>query len=472
MRYISTRGQAAPVTFRQAVVSGLAPDGGLFMPAAWPQFPEAKLRAMADMPFSDIVATSLASFFDPDDDVPDGQALAAAMRKAYESFDADETVILRQLDESHYVLELFHGPTLAFKDVAMQALAQLYPWAQDGLTDAGSSRRKTILAATSGDTGGAAIAAFANTVDADIIVFHPKGRISEVQRRIMTTTPGSNISNIAIDDSFDVCQRLVKELFGDPALNEKLDLGGVNSINWVRLAIQASYYFATYARLGKASTFVVPTGNFGDIFAGYAAWRMGLPVLKLVAAVNENDIVHRAISSGDYSSGAVRATSAPSMDIQIASNFERLLFEAMGRDATRLRKVMTDFAASGAISVPADVLTAIQKLFSSGSATGSMTDKMIEQTWRRHDYLIDPHTAIGMVVAEQQRSKGVTGPIVTLSTAHPAKFPEAVARAAGVEPALPDRYADLFDREESLAVLPADVRAISSYILNCQAVRG
>ncbi|MEO1014819.1 MAG: threonine synthase [Pseudomonadota bacterium] len=464
MTYISTRGGAAPIDFRKAVTSGLAPDGGLYMPSAWPRFAPEAIAAAADGPFAATASRVMKAFAETGGGGPDATLIEEAMDAAFASFDHDDVAPLRELSPGRYVLELFHGPTLAFKDVAMQALARLYPWALEG-----GERRKTILAATSGDTGGAAIAAFAGAPGVDVFVFHPQGRISEVQRRIMTTTGADNVRNFAVEGDFDDCQRIVKELFVDPDLSRSRDLGGVNSINWVRLAIQTTYYFVAGARLGApgvAASYVVPTGNFGDVFAGYAAKRMGLPVARLGVAVNRNDIVHRALSTGVYEPSEVAATDAPSMDIQVASNFERLLFEAMDRDADRLSDLMAGFARAGRMEISADALARIKENFVSARADDAQTAAMIKSTYDSHGYLIDPHTAIGLVAAEQLADRGLlVEPIVTLSTAHPAKFPEAVARASGVTPSLPPRYADLFDRSERCAVLPARSEAARNAIL-------
>ncbi len=464
MPFISTRGRAQPIDFRAAVTSGLAPDGGLYMPSRWPQFSPDEIRAAADEPFASVAARALAAFAEVGGGGPDVSFIEDAMREAFAGFDHDEVAPLRELAPGRYVLELFHGPTLAFKDVAMQALAPLYPWALEG-----ASRRKTILAATSGDTGGAAIAAFADAPGVDVVVLHPAGRISEVQRRIMTTREASNIRNFAIEGDFDDCQRIVKELFVDPDLARVRDLGGVNSINWVRLAIQTTYYFTAGARLGApdvAASYVVPTGNFGDVFAGYAAKRMGLPVARLGVAVNENDIVHRAISTGLYEPAGVARTEAPSMDIQVASNFERLLFEAMDRDAGALADMMAAFARDGRLEIPDEALARIREDFVSARADDAAAAAKIRDVNEADGYLVDPHTAIGLAAADQLAAEGaLSEPIVTLSTAHPAKFPDAVTRASGAIPALPQRYADLFDREERLDVLPARAAAVREAIV-------
>ena len=467
MKYISTRGRAPAVDFDQAVVSGLAPDGGLYVPEAWPQFSREEIAAMKDAPFAAVAARLLAAFagLAPDDD-----AFLPLTEEAFATFDHPDVAPVKEIGEGAYLLELFHGPTLAFKDVAMQALARLYDRV---LTKTGG--RKTILGATSGDTGGAAIDAFADRETTELFILHPKGRISEVQRRIMTVNPAANIHNIAVEGSFDDCQRIVKTLFGDRDLNAALDLGGVNSINWVRLAVQTVYYFTTALRLGapdRAASYVVPTGNFGDVFAGYAAKRMGLPVGRLAVAVNENDIMHRALSTGLYEPREVRPTNAPSMDIQVASNFERLMFETLDRDAFALTALMSDLADGGAMTLPAPMMAEISRDFVSERADGAEFEAKIRETHEKTGELVDPHTAIGLVAADKLRVQGALDtPIVTLATAHPAKFPDAVEAAAGTRPTLPARYADLHEREERMVDAPADPRAIAEIVLSGSAFR-
>ena len=461
MMYTSTRGAAAPISFLQAIESGLAPDGGLYVPTVWPQLSVEDFQCLSDAPFSDVAADMLAAFASPGEGVT-SDSLRPLMREAYATFDHPETAPLRDLGDDLYLLELFHGPTLAFKDVAMQALSRLYPLARRD-----KPQRKTILCATSGDTGGAAIAAFADAPGVDLFVLHPEGRISDVQRRIMTVNPGANIHNIAIKGSFDDCQSIVKTLFIDPALNDELDLGGVNSINWVRLAAQTSYYVTSIAKLGLSSApaFIVPTGNFGDVFAGYAAKKTGLPVGRFGVAVNENDIMHRVLSTGEYAPAGVRATSSPSMDIQVASNFERLIFEAMGRDGARLASLMDEFAHKKSMTIPGDVRSQIDSDFTSARADDRETAEKIAEIHKRHDILIDPHTAVGLVAADKMRaSQAITGPMVVLSTAHPAKFPKAVEAACGVHPGLPERYEDLHSRSERFEVLPAVSSEVSKFI--------
>lgn len=457
MRFHSTRGRAPDIGFREAVLSGLAPDGGLYMPATWPQISAETRSSFASMDFAAVAATILSAFAGEELCARDLNAMA---ERAYDAFDVKGVAPLIALGAEDFVLELFHGPTLAFKDVAMRILAELYAWALEG-----AAGGKTIIGATSGDTGGAAISAFAGKANVEVFMLHPKGRISDVQRRIMTTTAADNIVNIAVAGSFDDCQRIVKSLFADQRLRERCDLGGVNSINWVRLAAQTVYYFTTLAALRGPASFVVPTGNFGDVFAGYGAMRMGAPVRRLGVAVNSNDIMMRVLRTGVYEPHGATPTSSPSMDIQVASNFERLLYEASGRDGAALHELMARFERDGAFAVPESWRAAIDALFVAESASEADVSAMIAGKYEASRMLFDPHTAVGLVALEKFRRSGeINGSAVVLATAHPAKFPDAVTAASGVRPALPSRYADLFDRAERFVEAPADAAAISALI--------
>jgi threonine synthase len=447
MTFISTRGGAAPISFRQAVLSGLAPDGGLYMPAAWPRLSPADRAGFGTAPFADAAARTLALYAG---DEIDAGALVAMARRAYAPFDHPETAPLRRLSDDTDLLELFHGPTLAFKDVAMRMLAELYGWALEG-----ARRGKTIIGATSGDTGGAAVAAFADKPGVEVFMLHPKGRISEVQRRIMTTSRAANIHNIAVEGTFDDCQRIVKSLFADDRVNRALDLGGVNSINWVRLAVQSTYFLASAAKRPDAH-YIVPTGNFGDIFAGFAAKRMGAAVGMLAAATNRNDIVRRAIETGAYAPDAVAATTSPSMDIQVASNFERLLFESSGRDAAATAAMMAAFAREGRFSIPAAWRGAIAADFASARADEDEVAAKMRRLQETQGLLVDPHTAVGLVALDKLRATGrLKGRAVALATAHPAKFPDAVLAATGAAPRLPERLAAMMAAEERCETAPA-----------------
>ncbi len=457
MRFTSTRGGAPDIGFRAAVLSGLAPDGGLYMPVRWPAFSQEDLFAFARLPFAGAAARVLSLYAGAEVGVADLEAMAT---RAYAAFDHEETAPLRPLSDDTDILELFHGPTLAFKDVAMRMLAELYGWALQG-----TSRGKTVIGATSGDTGGAAVAAFAGKPGVEVFMLHPLGRISEVQRRIMTTAPADNIHNIAVEGTFDDCQRFVKALFADEALSRALDLGGVNSINWVRLAVQSTYFLTAAARRPGAH-FVVPTGNFGDIFAGFAAKTLGASISVLVAATNRNDIVRRAIETGVYAPDKVAATTSPSMDIQVASNFERLLYEASGRDAAALTSLMQDFARDGRFTIPPAWRETIAANFAAARADEADVATMTARVHREHAMLIDPHTAVGLVAAERLRGEGrLAGHVIALATAHPAKFPEAVEAATGVHPALPVRLASMMTAPERCETAPAGVAAIRALIV-------
>lgn len=457
MRFISTRGLAPSIGFREAVLSGLAPDGGLYVPAVWPQVCEDDCAAFSGKSFSQVAAEILADFAEPELHEHELRDMA---ERAFGAFDAPGVAPLRQIGDEEWLLELFHGPTLAFKDVAMRMLAQLYDWALQR-----RSQGKTIIGATSGDTGGAAIHAFAGSESAEIFMLHPQGRISAVQRRMMTTVEAPNIVNIAVDGTFDDCQRLVKALFADQQLNRNFDLGGVNSINWVRLAVQTVYYFTATATLGERASFIVPTGNFGDVFAGYAATRMGLCANKFGVAVNTNDIMRRVLRSGEYAPAWARATSSPSMDIQVASNFERLLFEAFDRDSAMLRRQMESLERDGRMRLADAVRRRLAEDFVAESADDDEVAAMIMSANASRGTLVDPHTAVGLVALGKFRATGeIEGPAVCLATAHPAKFPEAVELASGVTPRLPNRYEDLMTRAERLLPAPADIAAIRDII--------
>lgn len=463
MTFISTRGASPAIGFRDAILSGLAPDGGLYVPDEWPGgFLSGDALSDIDMAgpdgFAQTAARILAVMAGTD---YDEATLFDLARDAYATFEVSETVPLKSLGPDLYMLELFHGPTLAFKDVAMQLLARLYARALSDL-----DRETTIIGATSGDTGGAAIHAFAHAPRTRLVMLHPKGRISDVQRRIMTTETAPNIVNVAVNGSFDDCQRIVKTLFADTALQAELPLGGVNSINWIRLAIQMTYYVTATRAAGEPLNFVVPTGNFGDVFAGYGAHRMGLQTGKLAVAVNRNDIMRRALEDGVYRPDAVHATSSPSMDIQVASNFERLIFEASGRDAARTAALMTAFIRDGGIDIPGDILAVIRQAFCAERASEAEVDAAIAETYETADMLIDPHTAVGLVAARKLHAAGrLKGPSAILATASPAKFPQAVQAASGVHPGLPPRYGDLHERAERCLEADADVAAIRTIVL-------
>ena len=458
MRYISTRGSAPVLDFEAATLAGLASDGGLYLPEAWPTMTRDEIAALAGLSYVDTAVAVMAPFVG---DAMTRDELKALCEQAYGRFSHAAVVPLVQLAHDQWLLELFHGPTLAFKDVALQLLGLFFERFL-----AGTTKRLTIVGATSGDTGSAAIDAVAGREGIDIFMLHPAGRISEVQRRQMTTVLSPNVYNIAIEGSFDDAQALVKAMFNDPAFSDRFALSAVNSINWARLMAQVVYFFYAAVRLGapdREVAFAVPTGNFGDVFAGYVAARMGLPVARLVVATNVNDILHRALSTGDYSKGGVEQTPTPSMDIQVSSNFERLLFDLGSRDGSALATQMAGFESSGAMRLTNTQSQGAAALFQSDRV--DLDDMTLAMRWA-HEHagqVIDPHTAIGLAAALRTEVAPGT-PIVTLATAHAAKFGDAVERATGVRPSLPARVGDLFQREERYVTLPATFDAITAYI--------
>lgn len=456
MKFVSTRGEAPILGFSDALLAGLARDGGLYLPQSWPTFSAADIRAMRGLSYPDLAIRLLTPFVGGE--IPQ-VTFAKIVREAYATFRHDAVCPIVQHGPDSYLLELFHGPTLAFKDVAMQLLARLMDHV---LAERG--QRATIVGATSGDTGGAAIDAFAGRERTDIFILFPNGRVSPVQQRQMTTSGASNVHAVAVEGNFDDCQALVKGMFNDHGFRDRTMLSGVNSINWGRIMAQIVYYFSSALSLGapdRAVSFTVPTGNFGDIFAGYAAKRMGLPVDRLVIATNDNDILARTLASGTYETRGVVPTTSPSMDIQVSSNFERLLFEAAGRDAAAVRGYMDRLKQSGAFTIADGHLEAIRSEFDAGRSSMAETAETMKSILSRNSYLLDPHSAIGVRVAQ-----GRTGasPMVVLATAHPAKFPDAVKSATGIAPALPEWLSDLMTRPENYKVLPSDLKMIEDYI--------
>jgi len=458
MEYVSTRGSAPALDFAGATLAGLASDGGLYVPREWPRFSREQIAAMAGLPYAELAQTIMQPFVG--DCLTPARLLELTMA-AYGRFAHKAVTPLVQMDEQNWLLELFHGPTLAFKDVALQLLGLLF---EEFLSR--GRQNLTIVGATSGDTGSAAIDAVAGRAGIDIFMMHPDGRVSNVQRRQMTTVLAPNVHNIAIAGTFDDAQAMVKRMFNDKAMTDRFAIGAVNSINWARLMAQVVYYFAAALQFGaphRKVAFSVPTGNFGDVFAGYVAARMGLPVERLIVATNVNDILHRALSYGDYSQGTVTPTEAPSMDIQVSSNFERLLFDLGGRDGAALAAQMAGFEASGAMQLSNAQREGAAALFTSARASADDMTRTIRWAHQSCSELIDPHTACGLHAA---RTSGIdrSVPVVTLATAHPAKFPEAVERATGQRPALPERVGDLFAREERFTVLPGDYASIAEYV--------
>ena len=458
MRYVSTRGEAAPLDFVEVMLAGLARDGGLYVPESWPALDRETIAGFAGKPYAEVAVDVIRPFVGGS--IADGD-LARMVREAYGGFRHPATAPLVQLDSSLFVLELFHGPTLAFKDLAMQLVARLMDHA---LHQRGE--RTTIVVATSGDTGGAAAEAFKGSEQVDVVVLFPRGRISDVQQRMMTTVSDSNVHAVAIEGTFDDCQALVKAMFNHHAFRDRVRLSGVNSINWARIMAQAVYYFTAAVALGaprRKIAFTVPTGNFGDVYAGYVAARMGLPVDRLVVATNTNDILARTFATGTYEIRDVVATMSPSMDIQVSSNFERLLFDATGRDAASVRTLMGSLAQSRRFVVSAQALKELRTLFSANRADEQECAAEIRAWMKEADYCVDPHTAIALAVAEKE-TRDASVPMVVLSTAHPAKFPAAVKAACGVERPLPDWLADLPKRTERVTVLPADQVAVERFV--------
>lgn len=457
MEYISTRGEAPALGFRDALLAGLARDGGLYMPREWPVLTKREIRAFRGMRYQEVAFDIVRRF--TGDEISEAD-LRSMIEEAYATFRHPAVAPLVQTGPNDFVLELFHGTTLAFKDIAMQLLARLMDHV---LAERGE--RATIVGATSGDTGGAAIDAFAGRDRTDIFILFPKGKVSPVQQRQMTSSAAANVHALAVEGNFDDCQNLVKEMFNDVAFRDRVGLSGVNSINWARIMAQVVYYFTAAVSLGgpdRKISFTVPTGNFGDIFAGYVAKRMGLPIERLVVATNDNDILARTLKTGRYEMRGVKATTSPSMDIQISSNFERLLFEAYGRDSACVRSAMASLRQSGAFELQPEALKAIRKEFRAAKATEKQVAATIRDTLAETGYLLDPHTATGVFVAKK-RAKA-SSPMVTLSTAHPAKFPAAVKSACGIDPSLPSWLADLMTREERFDVLPADLKDVKSFI--------
>ncbi|MBN8842072.1 MAG: threonine synthase [Sphingomonadales bacterium] len=458
MNYVSTRGEGGSLPFADAMMAGLATDGGLFVPDRWPSMTADDIAGLAGLSYVDTATAVCRRFIGPD---IDDHALRRLVTAAYAGFDHPAVVPLVQLDDRHFLLELFHGPTLAFKDVALQLLGQLFERSMRG-----RDGRLTIVGATSGDTGAAAIHALAGREGVDLFMLHPRGRVSEVQRRQMTSAMAPNIHNIAIEGTFDDAQAIVKQILRDPAAAARLRLGAVNSINWARLMAQIVYYFHAAVRLGapgRKIAFSVPTGNFGDVFAGYVAARMGLPIDRLIVATNANDIVHRGLTTGRYAPDTVVPTDTPAMDIQVSSNFERLLFDLSKRDGRRIAAMMADFETRRSLWIPEEWRAwAAQRFTSFRIEAEEMRDTM---QWAAHHcgQLLDPHSAVGLAAARRLRHRPEV-PIITLATAHPAKFPEIVEQATGIAPQLPARWADLLDREERFDVLPNDSAAIWSFI--------
>ncbi|HEY1941998.1 MAG TPA: threonine synthase [Roseiarcus sp.] len=459
MRYISTRGEAPALGFSEAMLAGLARDGGLYTPLTAPRSAPEEIRALAGLSYAAAATRVVRPFVGDDIDEP---ALLALAEDAYSGFRHAATAPLTQLGDNLFLLELFHGPTLAFKDFAMQWLGRLMNRA---LKERGA--RATILGATSGDTGAAAIDAFGGQSQTDVFILFPHGRVSDVQRRQMTTVDKPNVHALAIEGTFDDCQAIVKGLFNNLPFRDEMKLSGVNSINWARILAQIVYYFTSAVTLGapdRPVSFTVPTGNFGDVLAGYYAKRMGLPIDRLTIATNENDILARALASGVYKTLGVKATQSPSMDIQISSNFERLLFEAYDRDAVAVRALMGGLAQSGEFTIAPVPLAAIRREFDAFRVDEETCAAEIRRVYRESGVVIDPHSAVAVNAARRALERDPATPSIALATAHPAKFPDAVARAIGKRPELPPHLSDIETRKERFSVLPNDAAAVARFV--------
>ena len=456
-QFISTRGGGDPQSFEDVLLAGLAPDGGLYVPTQWPQIDVDTLKGKSYIEIADAVMFPFVEGSIERDD------FLAILNDTYgsENFRSDAVTPLHHLHDNLYIMEQFHGPTIAFKDVALQLLGRLF---DHTLTRRGENI--TIVGATSGDTGSAAIEGCRHSEHIDIFILHPKGRVSDVQRKQMTTIDAPNVHNIALDGTFDDCQNMVKAMFNDPEFRGDVNLSAVNSINWARIMAQIVYYFTTALTLGapeKEVSFVVPTGNFGNVFAAYCARKMGLPIKVLCVASNQNDILTRFFEGGSMSMGDAHATLSPSMDIQISSNFERYLFDALGRDADALRQFMETFKADGDAALDKDAFIKAGAEFTAVRTDDSETLSIIKDVYDKSGYVLDPHTAVGMKGAADLADKE-SGAVVLLATAHPAKFPDAVEQAIGARPALPQHLSDLFDRKEIMDDLPNDLKIVQNFV--------
>jgi threonine synthase len=458
VKYVSTRGSAPVLTFDDVLLTGLARDGGLYVPETWPQLADEQLRSFASMPYADVAVEVMWPFVDG---TIERDVFESIVHEAYATFRHPDVVPLVELGDGVHLLELFHGPTLAFKDVALQLVGRLF--------DHELSRRGThltIVGATSGDTGSAAIEACRDRPSLDIVMLHPAGRVSEVQRRQMTTVLSGNVHNIAVEGTFDDCQDLVKAMFNDIAFRDEHHLSAVNSINWARILAQVVYYVKAAADLGAPDTavsFTVPTGNFGNVFAGWVARRMGVPIRSLVVGSNRNDILPRFFRTGVMEMRGVVSTTSPSMDIQVSSNFERMLFELCGRDAGLVREAMAQFRDEGRLDLGPELLGAAGEVFDAHRVDDDAVRRVIAATYERTGVLVDPHTAVGLgAAALHEGEPGV--PMVCLATADPAKFPDAVEAAVGFRPQLPEHLADLFEREERSTTLPNDLAQVEAFV--------
>lgn len=458
MKYVSTRGEAPELAFDDILLAGLATDGGLYVPAEWPQFSATDFEAMAGLSYAEIAFRVIRPFVGGaigDDD------LRRMVDESYAAFGHAAVAPLKQIGDNHWLMELFHGPTLAFKDYALQLVGRMFDHVL-----AARGERVTIVGATSGDTGSAAIEACRDRDNIDIFILFPEGRVSPVQQRQMTTVASANVHAVALAGTFDDCQDQVKAMFNDAQFRTAHSLSAVNSINWARVLVQVVYYVVAAVRLGapgRPVSFAVPTGNFGNVLAGWVAWKCGLPVDRLVVGTNSNDILFRFFESGEMAISGVEPTLSPSMDIQVSSNFERLLFDMLDRDGAAVTAWLSDFRKTGKVSVSDARLAAARKKFDAARLDDDGTKRVIREIFETTGELLDPHSAIGVDAARQKRGDPSV-PMISLATAHPAKFPDAVEAATGIRPALPPQMADLFDRTERFSPLPNDLAAIQQFI--------
>ena len=457
MKYCSTRGKVQGLSFSEAVMMGLADDGGLLLPEEIPQYTQAELKKLAGLSYPELAFQVISRFVD---DIPQ-QDLKKLIKRSYASFDHPDTTPLVKQDDV-YILELFHGPTLAFKDVALQFLGNLFEYLLEK-----SGRRMNIIGATSGDTGSAAIYGVRGRKNINIFILHPKGRVSPIQELQMTTVTDANVFNLAVEGTFDDAQSIVKEIFGDLKFKEQHALGAVNSINWARVLAQVVYYFYAWLQVSKetgceACEVSVPTGNFGDIFAGYIAREMGVPIKKLILATNANNILSRFVNNGDYSTAAVHHSLSPSMDIQVASNFERYLYYLYGKNAGAIQDAMDNFKQSGELHFTAEQIAQVQADFSAASVNDEETLQAISAFHRETGYILDPHTAVGVEAGRRVRDNSL--PLICLSTAHPAKFGAAVKEAINCDPELPDAFKGIEQRPKRLETIAADTDTIKEFV--------
>jgi len=469
LSYVSTRGRAPALAFDEVLLTGLAPDGGLYLPSEWPQVAATARAGSYNETAFDVMYPFVEGVIEADD-------FRELIAESYATFASDDVVDLVDLGDNLWLLELFHGPTLAFKDVALQLVGRLFDHVL-----AAQNREITIVGATSGDTGSAAIEACRDRDAIEIFILHPHGRVSDVQRRQMTTVDSANVHNVAVEGTFDDCQDLVKAMFADQTFRTDVGLGAVNSINWARVMAQIVYYVVATQRVnqqvgapgGSPVSFTVPTGNFGNVFAGWSARQMGLAIDRFCVASNRNDILARFFATGTMTIEGVQPTLSPSMDIQISSNLERLLFELFGRDGERVADLMAEFRDTGTVSIEPSYLTALSETWSGQRIDDEGPDGVLDtisSTASTQSYVLDPHTAVG--VAAARRAARSASPMVCLGTAHPAKFPDAVEKATGERPALPARIGDLFDRTERYEVLPNDLATIQAHVRAQRAARG